>query len=75
MLELKAKTKSDKKIGSSYKTPKGCGITRLELMHMLQTQRFENFRESVEVHFCLHDYSAYTVHDTQASVVYPSLAG
>ena len=29
----------------------------------------------IEVHFCLHDYSAYTAHDTQASVVYPSLAG
>ena len=37
----------EKKKKRSYAT--GQGLTRLELMHILQTQTFESFRESLEV--------------------------
>ncbi len=55
MSEIKGRTKADKTKGSHSKTSKGAGLTRLqvltrlEVMHLLQTQRFENLRESLEV--------------------------
>ena len=49
MRQIKGRTKADKTKESRYKTSKGAGLTRLEVMHLIQTQRFENLRESLEV--------------------------
>jgi hypothetical protein len=49
MSEIKGRTKADKIEDSHYKTSKRAALTRLEVMHLLQTQRFENLRESLEV--------------------------